>query len=344
MAAIFMMALCGCSNEDVDDLAFDKVDDLSFVSEEIFGTWELEHCYNPAAGQFSINKGESIVEFKDGNMINVKSQSSTYFDEYFLPSGQYSCKVSDDLRIPEENFVLDVVETGKENPGRMPFHSFDIRTDGDKLIFNVYAAHESHYPMLHITYTFHKKNKQLKTRHTIPVSSVVGVVPTGDNQIIVEPTDEGLALSNPVNPIDFDNWWWSKVVLSDDCLTLQKKHNYIVRLTMKVPSDGMYQVVLYGSGFTNNSLCQVPVTAGDDFQVIDVDFWSDGHIFFQSGWVVGTTILKKVEILEKVSGNTVAIKTAKVSKADDTIYNLAGQRVDSSYRGVVIKNGKKFVK
>ena len=159
MAAIFMMALCGCSNEDVDDLAFDKVDDLSFVSEEIFGTWELEHCYNPAAGQFSINKGESIVEFKDGNMINVKSQSSTYFDEYFLPSGQYSCKVSDDLRIPEENFVLEVVETEKENPGRMPFHSFDIRTDGDKLIFNVYAAHESHYPMLHITYTFHKKNK-----------------------------------------------------------------------------------------------------------------------------------------------------------------------------------------
>lgn len=159
MAAIFMMALCGCSNEDVDDLAFDKVDDLSFVSEEIFGTWELEHCYNPAAGQFSINKGESIVEFKDGNMINVKSQSSTYFDEYFLPSGQYSCKVSDDLRIPEEYFVLEVVETGKENPGRMPFHSFDIRTDGDKLIFNVYAAHESHYPMLHITYTFHKKNK-----------------------------------------------------------------------------------------------------------------------------------------------------------------------------------------
>ena len=73
MVAILMMVLCGCSNEDVDDLAFDKVDDLSFVSEDIFGTWELEHCYNPAAGQFSINKEESIVEFKDGKTINVKS-------------------------------------------------------------------------------------------------------------------------------------------------------------------------------------------------------------------------------------------------------------------------------
>ena len=159
MAAILMMALCGCSNDDVNDLAGDKVDDFSFVSEEIFGTWELEHCYNPAAGLFSINKDESIVEFKDGKTINVKSLSSTYFDEYLLPSGQYSCYVSDDLRIPKEQLVLEVVETEKENPGRMPFHSFDIRTDGDKLLFNVYTAHQSHYPMLEITYTFHKKNK-----------------------------------------------------------------------------------------------------------------------------------------------------------------------------------------
>lgn len=157
MVAILMMVLCGCSNEDVDDLVFDKVGDLSFVSEEVFGTWELEHCYNPAAGQFSINEDESIVEFKDEKTINVKSLSSSFFDEYLLPSGQYSCKVSDDLRIPKENFVLEVVETEKENPGRMPFHSFDIRTDGDKLIFNVYTAHESYYPTLQITYTFHKR-------------------------------------------------------------------------------------------------------------------------------------------------------------------------------------------
>ena len=63
----------------------------------------------------------------------------------------------------------------------------------------------------------------------------------------------------------------------------------------------------------------------------------------QNGWVVGTTVLKKVEILEKVSGNTVAIKTAKVSKADDTIYNLAGQKVDASYKGIVIRKGKLVV-
>lgn len=154
IAAIFMMVLCGCSNEDVDDLAFDKVDDLSFVSEEIFGTWELEHCYNPAAGQFSINKEESIVELKDGNTINVKSQSSTYFDEYFLPSGQYSISKE---RFSEEVLTITVVNTEKEISGRMPYNGFEFLRDGNKLIFNVYTAHESVYPMLQITYTFHKK-------------------------------------------------------------------------------------------------------------------------------------------------------------------------------------------
>ena len=154
MAAIFMMVLCGCSNEDVDDLAFDKVDDLSFVSEDIFGTWELEHCYNPAAGQFSINKDESIVEFKDGKTINVKSLSSTYFDEYLLPSGQYSISKE---RFSEEVLTITVVNTEKEISGRMPYNGFEFLRDGNKLIFNVYTAHESVYPMLQITYTFHKK-------------------------------------------------------------------------------------------------------------------------------------------------------------------------------------------
>ena len=43
--------------------------------------------------------------------------------------------------------------------------------------------------------------------------------PAGDDHITVEPTDEGLALSNPISPIEFDNpGQWSKVVvvLTDD--------------------------------------------------------------------------------------------------------------------------------
>jgi hypothetical protein len=35
------------------------------------------------------------------------------------------------------------------------------------------------------------------------------------------------------------------------------------------------------------------------------------------------------------------VKAAK--KFDGAIYNLAGQKVNASYKGVVIKDGKKFI-
>lgn len=196
-------------------------------------------------------------------------------------------------------------------------------------------------------YTYKDKEDGMKLIFEKDWSGVEYGVIDGEDDNLWEGTDEGLAITNPRMQENIGAIW---TIIAWD-FSLELGHDYIVRLTMKVPSDGMYQVVLYGDGFTNNSLCQVPVTAGDDFQVIDVefpdfgvDFWSDGHIFFQSGWVVGTTVLKKVEILEKVSGNTVAIKTAKVSKADDTIYNLAGQRVGPSYKGIVVSKGRKMVK
>ena len=43
------------------------------------------------------------------------------------------------------------------------------------------------------------------------------------------------------------------------------------------------------------------------------------------------------------SGGSTGISTVKTVRVDDgAIYNLAGQKVDNSYKGVVIKNGKKF--
>ena len=44
-------------------------------------------------------------------------------------------------------------------------------------------------------------------------------------------------------------------------------------------------------------------------------------------------------------GGTTAIQSAKVITvaADGAIYNLAGQKVGASYKGIVIKDGKKFI-
>ena len=50
--------------------------------------------------------------------------------------------------------------------------------------------------------------------------------------------------------------------------------------------------------------------------------------------------LYKIEITAGAAGIQ-AVKTAKVG--NDFIYNLAGQRVDANYKGVVIKNGQKMI-
>lgn len=47
--------------------------------------------------------------------------------------------------------------------------------------------------------------------------------------------------------------------------------------------------------------------------------------------------------LYSIKKNTTGISSVKASQKSSVLYNLSGQRVDSSYKGVVIRNGKKFV-
>ena len=174
----------------------------------------------------------------------------------------------------------------------------------------------------------------------------------------VEGTDEGIAIVNPEKK-EFAGQAW--LFLGADGVSMEQNHDYMVRLTMKVPSDGTY-VVNMGSGEANRS-CEVSVTASDDFQVIDIqfrDFLSElkdrhfdpidgnGHIILNGGWVAGTTVVKKVEVYEVFGsgargGDKTAINAVKAMNADGAIYNLAGQKVDASYKGIVIQNGKKRI-
>lgn len=91
-----------------------------------------------------------------------------------------------------------------------------------------------------------------------------------------------------------------------------------------------YGCVTMGEGATTYS---VKLTASD------VETLKANGLLIQG---YGVT-LTKVEIVEGgatgISNATVATPVAKTSK----IYNLAGQQVSESYKGVVIKNGKKFV-
>ena len=70
-----------------------------------------------------------------------------------------------------------------------------------------------------------------------------------------------------------------------------------------------------------------------------------GFIFNETAATIdpATTAAIKAEIDAAASGET-AIETVKAADAENAvIYNLAGQKVDNSFKGVVIKNGKKMI-
>lgn len=46
----------------------------------------------------------------------------------------------------------------------------------------------------------------------------------------------------------------------------------------------------------------------------------------------------------EIKGNTTGIESVKASVENGAAYNLAGQKVNANYKGVVIKNGKKYMK
>ena len=165
---------------------------------------------------------------------------------------------------------------------------------------------------------------------------------SGDNDTSLEFVDDGIAINNPQK---YDAIYTPQIIVIEG-FTLEKGHNYIVRLIVRVPSDGTYNVNM-GNWKTNYSL-QLPVRKSDDFQVIDVEYpeygdniIGNGHVLIGCGWVVGTTIIKEVEILEKT--NATGIQGIKADR-HNVIYNLNGQRVSPPYRGIVIQNGRKVVK
>ncbi|MBQ9650462.1 MAG: hypothetical protein IJV25_08585 [Prevotella sp.] len=168
--------------------------------------------------------------------------------------------------------------------------------------------------------------------------------PNPGDKARLEILDEGLGIYNDRMR---ENIYTPMVALLSGELTLQEHHNYVVRITMKVPSDGSYWVCL--GNWDGSFLCVVPAKAKDEFQIIDVDYPEYGNnvignafVLLGCGWVPGTTIIKEVEVLERVSGS--GIQRVKSAKAPDVaIYNLSGQKVDASYKGVVIQNGKKRI-
>ena len=90
-------------------------------------------------------------------------------------------------------------------------------------------------------------------------------------------------------------------------------------------------------GIYNDAASGVAFTDGE---VVATDFCVSS-----SGWYyIYHAKLANAATIEKLKAEAAGIQGVKAVKADKgLIYNLAGQRVDSSYKGIVIKNGQKAI-
>ena len=118
-------------------------------------------------------------------------------------------------------------------------------------------------------------------------------------------------------PVD-DNWLKGS---DEEAMTEGGERYYMLSLDAKntAGSVGFYWGAANGGAFTNGAhkayLCVEPGVAG-------------------------------AKTCYRFDGQTTAIDGTRADKptaADGAVYNLAGQRVDRSYKGVVIKNGKKYI-
>jgi hypothetical protein len=94
----------------------------------------------------------------------------------------------------------------------------------------------------------------------------------------------------------------------------------------------------------------IPMSVLKNFVVGDVMFKDDpkaykgNAVWFLSGGVAGTTLdFDQVFFYKKGNVDPSGISSVKAENANATMYNLAGQKVGADYKGIVVKNGKKFM-
>ena len=142
-------------------------------------------------------------------------------------------------------------------------------------------------------------------------------------------------------------WQPQTMIVPDGSFNLVEDGNYKVIIVAKFPTAGTLQINM--GSWSANDQATFPVEASDDFQTIECLFegWSvnaeGAHLLFQNGDFLGTTIVKSIKIID-LDGEGTGIEAVKANQpANGAIFNLAGQKVNANYKGVVIQNGKKFI-
>ena len=172
---------------------------------------------------------------------------------------------------------------------------------------------------------------------------------------------EGLIINCTQPNPDTANYWEPQVPMIAHIPELAEGGQYQVQFAVNAPAAGEIRLDFcsWTEGAKTTQDWVGTVEAGDnEFTVDFLDYpgaTTDAMIFYQCGKIPGKHVIKYVKVIDlegldaiqtvkAALGGETAIQKVQVVKAENGArYNLAGQKVDASYKGIVIMNGKKYL-
>lgn len=338
---MLLMAVCGAANVQAENVTFTFNTDeglkaLNIAKPERGGKTELNAEYK--AGEVSMKAEKSLIWNKKGKKDRL--------DLRVYKNGSLT------FSVPADYTITEVKMEGTKTINLSNLTNGSWRGDQKKISFSATGA--QYINTIMVTY---KKNAVAPTSVSVTIgetgyatlyySSLALTVPAGVkgyacsladgsfkmNEAFAEgqtiPAGTGVLLKAETGTYTFkvssetgnavaDNWLKGS---DEEAMTEGGERYYMLSLDAKntAGSVGFYWGAPNGGAFTNGAhkayLCVKPGVAG-------------------------------AKTCYRFDGQTTAIDGTRADKptaADRAVYNLAGQRVDRSYKGVVIKNGKKYI-
>lgn len=338
---MLLMAVCGAANVQAENVTFTFNTDeglkaLNIAKPERGGKTELNAEYK--AGEVSMKAEKSLIWNKKGKKDRL--------DLRVYKNGSLT------FSVPADYTITEVKMEGTKTINLSNLTNGSWRGDQKKISFSATGA--QYINTIMVTY---KKNAVAPTSVSVTIgetgyatlyySSLALTVPAGVkgyacsladgsfkmNEAFAEgqtiPAGTGVLLKAETGTYTFkvssetgnavaDNWLKGS---DEEAMTEGGERYYMLSLDANstAGSVGFYWGAPNGGAFTNGAhkayLCVKPGVAG-------------------------------AKTCYRFDGQTTAIDGTRADKptaADGAVYNLAGQRVDRSYKGVVIKNGKKYI-
>ena len=173
---------------------------------------------------------------------------------------------------------------------------------------------------------------------------------TNGGKYMIAAGDHAIIKTNEAKTIDIEYPGWGNANSDDEIFCV----NEDVAVATFQGAPATYAQTNNGAyvyDFTNGNyiyrLTNNASTGGFGFTYFTGSTMKTGQFFIESSTVPASGARLQTVWLDEngnVEGDATAIQKFETQTEDGAIYNLAGQKVSASYKGVVIKNGKKYIK